>query len=150
MEDDGSVAARAARRVEEALRDLDRRQYPRAGKALDEAIALCPDRVDYAVHRARVTYHAGIGHLGRMREAETQLEACLARDPDLPLAHRYLGLIAWHTKRPDAAERAWLRCLEIAPDDPVAQQGLRDLARTRSLTRRGASWVLGKLIGKSY
>ncbi len=71
-------------------------------------------------------------HLGRPREARTELEASLARNPDYLPAWLNLGNLHEDEGRRDAAEAAYRRALDIVPAHPLAVARLAGVARFES------------------
>ena len=66
--------------------------------------------------------------LGEYRQAEETYQSAVLIDPAYPLTQRNLGLL--YSRRlgnPEAARRAWLRYLELAPTGPYAAEVRREL-----------------------
>ncbi len=90
-------------------------------------------RRDAALQLAFARYEAG-----DLEGAARRFDALLATDPEDVAALRWRGRIALERGRPEAAEGAWERLVELRPDDAGARFHL-DLARERSRYGRQAS-----------
>ena len=90
-------------------------------------------RRDAALQLAFSRYEAG-----DLEGAAQRFDALLEADPDDAAALRWRGRIALEHGRPDVAEDAWGRLVELRPDDAGARFHL-DLARERSAYGRAAS-----------
>lgn len=87
----------------------------RAVKVLDAALEVVPDSVDANLEKGIALFE-----LCRFPDAERAFKTLLAKAPDEPWAHHYLGLIAERAKGKDApkdAAKYFKRAQELSPED---------------------------------
>lgn len=106
------------------LVQLSRKAYDEALEPLATAARLKPDD---PLIRAR--HGEALVELGKHAEAVPELEAAIARTPELFRAHRLLGEAKLALGDHPAAARAWTRACELAPDRGRACLQLADLYR---------------------
>jgi TolB-like protein len=109
----------------------------RAIEAALKAIELDPDYASaYAtmgwITIARANYGGGSEMLTAGFEAEQYLKQALELDPDNPMAHGLMGLLEdWFKWDYIAAEREYLKAMELMPHDRLAQTGYGGLFLTK-------------------
>lgn len=137
--------------------------YQRANRAAPDAVWILheaceaaraagrDDLAEQALERARAidpydaTTHGYIAdlrrHQGRMRDAAGHLEQAVQRDPDYTWALRELAEVRALLGEHDAADEAYRRARDLAPDDSVTD-GLRAfLYKHRGDRDRGVPWL---------
>ena len=113
-----SVGQLGYKRIEslnnQALRQLERRQFARAAELLERARALDPSSAIVNTNLAVARYR-----LERYAEAEEAARRALAADPDFTRGHLMLGLALMALERPSPEALASLR--RAAPEFPRAR-----------------------------
>jgi len=94
---------------------LEREEFDGAILALERLTDKVPDNVTYRLTLAEAYFRAG-----ELRDAEVELNRCLARDPQRPATVLRLAEIAWRRSELDKAETLYERTLRLDPGQTLA------------------------------
>ncbi|HSI58661.1 MAG TPA: M48 family metallopeptidase [Ideonella sp.] len=98
--------------------EVKRGQYAETLALLDRLMKRWPQRADLPYFRGEARrLRAGTGDL---EAAQADFDAAVALGSEPPAVHRSLGYLQQKFERPDAAQTAFARYLELAPDAPDA------------------------------
>lgn len=97
-----------------------------AAREYREALDVRPRFVDI-----RTKYAEALIELDELEEALEELEQIVAERPELASAHLRLGVVLRRLGREEEATAAWMRCLELKPDERRARAYLASVGQER-------------------
>ncbi|MEO1227667.1 MAG: response regulator [Myxococcota bacterium] len=116
---------------DQAVAMMRRQDYTGAREVLEVALEKNPD----PVYRATLGYAVFCSAPDDDRSASAavkHLKRALQTKSELPMAHQFLGTIAFRRNHLSEAHKWWSRCLQLDPENAEATRGLRALAQTGS------------------
>lgn len=150
LSNDVHAVLKGEAKFDEGLTDLRHKKYREALAAFEESIRLNPDDPLIWTHRAWARFRVEKGQPHAAKVARDELQRALEAQENLPIAHQYLGQIAFERDEPEMALRHLKACLEWDERNIEATR-LSRLIRSRlskKATSSGPAAWLAKLFGK--
>lgn len=140
---------RAEQLYDQALAMMRRQDYAGAREVLEAAFKENPDPI-YRATLGYAIYCAAPDEDRAVAKAVKHLKRALQAKAELPIAHQFLGTIAYRRNQVGEARKWWTRCLEQDPENAEAARGLRTLSRpARETPVPRTPGLLGRIRGKS-